>query len=119
VLQTSKLELSASSINSSDWMDSSVSSGSSANVNAHNSQRPLVKIPAVEYFSKRSTMPDICQAESDVDINVTVRSDNVNRATTDAPPVNDTITLNDSQDKTICEDKGNRPEVFIQFFFSI
>ena len=102
-------------------MDSSVSSGSSAaNVNAHNSQRPLVKIPAVEYFSKRSTMPDICQAESDVDINLTVRSDNVNRATTAVPPINDpsttrTINLNDSQDKTICEDKGNRPEVFIQF----
>ena len=102
-------------------MDSSVSSGSSAN--AHNSQRPLVKIPAVDYFSKRSTMPDICQAESDVDINVTVRSDNVDRAMTAAPPVNDpstthTINLNDSQDKTICEDKGNRPEVFIQFSFS-
>lgn len=98
-------------------MDSSVSSGSSA-ANAHNSQRPLVKIPAVEYFSKRSTMPDICQAESDVDINATVRSDDVNRAMTDAPPVNDpsttrTINLNDSQDKTICEDKGNRPEVFL------
>lgn len=86
VLQTSKLEL---SVNSSQWIDT----GDRRQPDHH------LKIPAVDYFSQRSTMPDICQSESDVQISDSVLVGREKGAKNEP---------NESGgDETLCEDKEN------------
>lgn len=68
-LQTSKLEL---SVNSSQLPETNQQTSSRLNENSRSSSTNHVKIPAGDYFSVRSDMPDICGTTSDVKIDETV-----------------------------------------------
>lgn len=73
MLQTSKLELSAN-LSQLILPDNSTtkSTATTANTSTASTTSRSVRIPAVDYFTMRSDMPDICKTESDVKMNDTL-----------------------------------------------
>lgn len=128
MLQASKLEVSA---NSSQLLFDAPSHATSKNDSQTNTSSSHVRIPAVDYFTKRSNMPDICRTESDVQMDDTVvmtgsTSNNNHRripaslvAATNRESSSGQVELHNEThqaDRTLCEDKEPIINIFVSFF---